>query len=88
MSEVNGKIKLKGSEITVGEFVSVRIKTNSGSTDVSGTVTGIQLWNQDTLAIQFEGINDWIRLTENTEVSDWVVLLTRSEKEEQENNNG
>lgn len=65
MSERN----LKGSNITVGNIVTIKIANeHHAATEIFGQVTGIQEWNPETIAIQIEGISDWIRLYDNTEI--------------------
>jgi hypothetical protein len=60
---------LKGSNLTVGNIVSVKISNeHHAATEIFGQITGIQEWNSETIAIQIQGISDWIRLNDNTEV--------------------
>jgi hypothetical protein len=49
--------------------VSVKISNeHHAATEIFGQITGIQEWNSETIAIQIQGISDWIRLNDNTEV--------------------
>jgi hypothetical protein len=82
MSEATSNIAPKGSKLTVGQFAAVRITGSDGDvTDISGKITGIQIWTPGVIAIQFANIGEWVRLYENTELSDWAVRLEKKDKE-------
>lgn len=61
--------KIKGSDLSVGQLVSLHISnTNKVDTVVVGPITGIQEWNSETIAIQVAGLDSWIILRDSVEI--------------------
>ena len=65
----NDKPNIKGYDLRPGDIVTMRLWWEGyASTEITGTVTGVQFWNPELIAIQIAGLTDWIRLTDTVEI--------------------
>lgn len=61
---------VKGSDLRIGQRVTVKIATKDAlDAVVIGSVGGVQIWTGTTLAVQIVGLDSWIVLNDNVEVS-------------------
>lgn len=62
--------EVKGDNVRINNVVRIEIKTPAqiNATLIQGQVQGIRYWKTDQIAIQIEGIADWIYLDASAEI--------------------